>query len=277
MLRPHARHTLAVALATAIPAGVLASCTGGDDGSTTVESTVVTTPATTPATTPVTEPAPATEAPARTADASTTTDGTVASTLLPPPPDLDELAAALLGSSDVGVPDTWAIRDLDPAIMDQALELDADPFQGFLDCDDASLHPEEGWIQRTFTAPDRPLDNGLLRIDLIVAVQPASAFEDNLVGFGSCTTTGADTGVVTTAIEVAPDGTGGTSVPGGHSAAQIQVTAGPSVDVPYPSAYTAVTANVDGRTVTAVVGGIDSGVPFEVATRQLVGQLLERL
>lgn len=178
----------------------------------------------------------------------------------------------------MGVPETWAIRDLDPAIMDDALTLDADPFQGFLSCDDATLRPQQGWIQRTFTAPERPLDNGLLRIDLIVAVQDAASFDENLGGLGSCTTSSGDAALQSSEVEIAPLAESGATVSGiVLDGGEIQLSAGPSSEVPYPSAYTAVTTNADGRTVTAVVSGIDTGVPLSDATRRLVGQLLARL
>ena len=55
------------------------------------------------------------------------------------------------------------------------------------------------------------------------------------------------------------------------------LSAGPTADVPYPSSYAVVSANLDGRTVTAVVGGVDLGVPFADPAEQMVGRVLARL
>ena len=61
------------------------------------------------------------------------------------------------------------------------------------------------------------------------------------------------------------------------TATTLTLSAGPTADVPYPSSYAVVAANLDGRTVTAVVGGVDLGVPFADTTRELVGRVLARL
>ena len=191
------------------------------------------------------------------------------------PPDLEQLDGALLGADDVGVPDSWGIHDLDEAIMDRAAARAADPFQGFLDCPDVEWRPEDRWIQRTFTSPDQPLDDGILRIDVIAAVQDEAPTQEQLA---ACIPTSPEATVDVEEVEVTPlagepPGPMGPAVP----ATEVTLTAAPSADVPYPSSYVLVTVNQDGRTVTVAAGGVDLGVPFADSTRELVGRILARL
>lgn len=225
---------------------------------------------------------PSTEltAPARgTAAASTPANpppSATAPTTQPPPPDLDELAAGLLGADEIGLPSSWTIRDLDPAIMDADMASLADPLQSLATCPDGALRPAARWLQRTFSGAE-PLDTGMLRVDLILAVEGAAAFAARRDALAACTA-GEESFVESAATTVTPrDGVPSAPVGPESPASALVLSVGPTADVPYPSSYAVVTANVDGHTATAVVGGVDLGVPFDDTTRELVGRLLARL
>ena len=98
-----------------------------------------------------------------------------------------ELTAGLLAADEVGVPSaSWAIRDVDPAIMDADMTVLADPLQGLATCPDGALRPAAGWLQRTFSGAE-PLDTGMLRVDLVLAVQDAAGFGAQRDALASCT------------------------------------------------------------------------------------------
>ena len=222
--------------------------------------------------------------------ASTSTDTTVAvvaptpsppasttpATTLPPPANLDELTAGLLAADEVGVPSTWAIRDIDPAILDADMTVLADPFQGLLTCPDGALRPAAGWLQRTFSGAE-PLDTGMLRVDLVLAVQDAAGFDAQQAALGACTAGEQSALAVSTGTFGEVGGHPAHAGWHGVDATTLALATGPSADVPYPSAYALVAANRDGRTVTVVVGGIDLGVPFEATAAELVARSLARL
>ena len=197
-------------------------------------------------------------------------------TTVPPPVGLDELAAGLLAAEEVGVPSQWVIRDVDPAIMDADMAALADPLQGLVTCPDGALRPPSGWVQRTFSGAE-PLDTGMLRVDVVLALQDAAGFAVQRDALAACTA-GEESTLSVEAGSVAPVA-GSPLAPAGPTveATTLLLTAGPTADVPYPSAYALVTANGDGHTVTAVVGGVDLGVPFAETTRELVGRSLAQL
>jgi hypothetical protein len=209
-------------------------------------------------------------------DASLAPIDPVASTTLPAPAALEELSAGLLGAGDVGVPGTWAIRDLDPAVMDEATVQEADPFQGLVTCPAGALRDSAAWLQRTFAAPEDPLETGLLSVDIIVEREDEAAAEAGMNALTGCTPVGPDTAVEVGSPEVVPTDGSGAAVGPGVAATEVTVTSGPSADVPYPSATTAVTAHRNGRTVVLVLGGLDLGVPWSDSARDLVGRLLGR-
>lgn len=205
---------------------------------------------------------------------------TIAGETAPPPVGLDQLGAGLLGAGDVGVPDTWAIRDLDPAIMDPVLEAEADPFQGLVSCPAGALRGTGTWLQRTFRAPEDPLDNGLLSIDLIIEAEDDATAEAGRAALAACAPVGPDTAVEVLEVQLTVAGETTTSAtPAGDpvTATQVLVSSGPSADVPYPSVAAAVTARRNGRTVTIVLAGLDLGVPLADLAEDLVGRLLARL
>jgi len=201
---------------------------------------------------------------------------TISDVTRPPPARLDELEVALLGADEVGVPATWAIRDLDPLVLDPVLAAEADPFQGLIDCPEGALRRTDAWLQRTFQAPEQPLDNGLLSIDLIIEVEDDASAAAGRAALAACTAVGPDTSVDAFDVEV--------TVPGDDSSSAVQidateviVAAGPSADVPYPSVAVAVTARRNGRSVTVVAAGVDVGVPLPAVAEELVGRLLARV
>jgi hypothetical protein len=232
-----------------------AACSDDDDSS-----AVVVTTTTTPAATAGIAP-PAATAPPMT---------------LAPPAGLDQLAAGLLAADEVGVPAAWTIRDVDPAIMDADMAALADPLQGLATCPDGALRPGSGWLQRTFSGAE-PLDTGMLRVDLLLAVQDDAGFAAQRAALASCAS-GEESTLEVAAGTVTPlDGVPLAPVGPPVEATTLLLSAGPTADVPYPSSYALVTANRGGRTITAVVGGVDLGVPFDETTRELVGRLLARL
>jgi hypothetical protein len=250
----------------AVAALVAAACSGDDDDAGSIPSAVVV------ASAPV-GPGTATTMPT---SSTAVAAATVAPTTAAPPVGLDELAAGLLSSAEVGLPGSWTIRDLDPAIIDAEMATLADPVQGLATCPDGALRPAGGWVQRTFSGAE-PLDTGMLRVDLILAVEDAGAFAARRDALAACTA-GEESFLESSAGSVAPLA-GSPLAPVGPEVATTTLTlsAGPTADVPYPSTYAIVAANGGGRTVTAVVGGLDLGVPFADTTRELVGRVLARL
>ena len=138
------------------------------------------------------------------------------------------------------------------------------------------MRPATGWLQRTFSGVE-PLDTGMLRVDLILAVEDSAAFMARHAALAGCTG-GEESLLETATVPVAPlDGSPLAPVGPETAATMLTMSAGPTAAVPYPSSYAVVSANQDGHTVTVVVGGVDLGVPFADTTRELVGRLLARL
>ncbi|MGH9269700.1 MAG: hypothetical protein ACRDZ2_00320, partial [Ilumatobacteraceae bacterium] len=200
----------------------------------------------------------------------------IPATVAAPPANLDQLSVALLGASDVGVPDTWAIRDLDPAVLDPVTEVEADPIQGLVTCPPGAFRGRGAWLQRTFSAPEDPREDGVLSVDIIVEIEDEPTATAGRAALAGCAAVGPDTGVQATELQVAPTDEAGAEVGPAVAATEIVVTSAPSADVPYPSATTALSAHRGGRTVTLVLGGLDLGVPFSDSARDLVGRLLGR-
>jgi hypothetical protein len=222
------------------------------------------------------ESAPPTVPAVTVAGAATVPGGAIATVAPTTAAELDELTAGLLASDEVGLPASWTIRDLDPAIMDADMATLADPLQGLAACPEGAVRPATGWLQRTFSGVE-PLDTGMLRVDLILAVEGTPAFAARQGALAGCTA-GEESLLETATVPVAPlDGAPLAPVGPETEATMLTMAAGPTADVPYPSSYAVVSANQDGHTVTVVVGGVDLGVPFADTTRELVGRLLARL
>lgn len=270
---PSPRRSLVALVGLAAVATIAVATCSGNDTAAPASSAVDTNPA---------APAADTTAAPSTASAPTETSAAVpdptidtSSTSTAPAPSTSAVApiagpltAAILDADDVGVPAGWVVRDADPAFMDQYLLAEADPFHALVACADDALRPGEEWLQRTYLAPDQPLDDGLLRVDLIVA-NVAADTSDRHAAFETCSAEGSEVSVTVTDIDVTPRG-GQSPVRG----TALIVTAGPSADVPYPSAYVAVSAVAGGRDVTAVMGGLDQGVGWTNQVQELAEQML---
>jgi hypothetical protein len=191
------------------------------------------------------------------------------------PTGIEELSAGLFGAGDVGVPDTWAVRDLDPLVPEAVRSAeDADPFLGLLDCADGVTHEgaDRSWIARRFTAPETPLDNGLLSVEFILEIESAEDFAADRAALAQCQVGSQATVDVVDAdlplpLEHAVDA----------SATEVALYSEPVEAVPYPSTFSAVVANHGGFTATAVFGGIDQGADWLVDARELVARLLVEL
>jgi hypothetical protein len=150
------------------------------------------------------------------------------------PPHIDELSAGLFGAAELGVPDTWAARDLDPLIPeDVRLAEDADPFVGLLDCAEGVTREgvDRAWIARRFTAPEEPLDNGLLSVELILEIESAEEFSADRAALAQCQAGEQATVALTdTDLPLAIDS------PVSAPATNVAVSSEPVEAVPYPSA-----------------------------------------
>lgn len=194
---------------------------------------------------------------------------------LAPPSGIDELSAGLFGASELGVPDTWAVLDLDPLVPDDVrLADDADPFLGLLDCAEGVTREgtDRSWISRRFTAPEAPLDNGLLSVELIVEIEAAEAFAADRAALAQCRVgEQATLGFADAELPL------GLDPPVNAPATIVSLSSEPTASVPYPSVISAAVANHGGYTATAVFAGIDQGMDWQVDARDLVSRLLVKL
>jgi hypothetical protein len=182
---------------------------------------------------------------------------------------LERLAAGLLRADVLGVPADWAVRDLDFTVADDAEEFaETDPFFGLLECPDRTIREgsDRVWLARRYTAPEVPLENGLLSIEIIVEVESPEQWEDDRRALGDCTTAEQAAVAVSSTQLAAPVSTAPSTAgeeDGGLAAATLELLASPTADVPYPSAFNATTVNVDSHTVTVIMGGIDMGESWQ--------------
>ena len=179
----------------------------------------------------------------------------------PPPADVDDLVPGLLGTDDVGIPETWAIRDLDAsALADPAVAADADPLLGIVVCPEGVMVPSEpAWLSRRFAAPEAPLPGGLLSIEVLIARGDRRADAARL---GECTV--ADQPIVVATTTTA-------------DLVSFSVTAEPSADVPFPSVMSVARRSSDGFSVTVVMAGLDEGTNWEPDAIELTQRVLDRL
>jgi hypothetical protein len=172
---------------------------------------------------------------------------------------LQALVGGLLTADLLGVPSDWAIRDIDSTVASDAeLLADSDPFLGLLRCADGTIREggDRAWVARGYSAPEVPLENGLLSIEIVIEDETQAQWESDRAAFEQCTvdeqtqlTVGA------TELDVDHVDTG--------DAATIELLAAPSATVPYPSAFNATIVNADDRTVTVVLGGVDMGESWQ--------------
>jgi hypothetical protein len=179
------------------------------------------------------------------------------------------LQAGLLGPDVLAVPPDWAVRDLDNTITEDAEAFaDTDPFLGLLRCAAGTIRegPDQRWLARKYTAPEVPLENGLLSIEIIVEAESSADWEDDREALGNCTTSEQAEVAVSSTMLVADGSTAPSSsdIEGAElEATTLELLASPTADVPYPSAFNATTVNADGRTVTVVLGGVDMGQAWQ--------------
>lgn len=177
----------------------------------------------------------------------------------PPPGDVADLVPGLLTTDDVGVPDTWAIRDLDPtALADPTMAADADPLLGIVVCPEGVAVPADAtWLSRRFAAPETPLPGGLLSIEVIIERGDRRADAPRL---GECSV--ADQPIVTTATA---------------DLVSFSATAEPSAAVPFPSVMSVARRSSEAFTVTVVMAGLDEGTNWESDAIELTQRVLDRL
>jgi hypothetical protein len=236
--------------------------------------------------------------------ASETPSGVVADTSVPAPdrdsssdsldgpasdePDIELLAGVLLTPDAVGVPDTWAIRDLDPDVQPQELASeDADLAFGVMGC---PLGPpatgvDGQWLGRRFAAPADPLDNGLLAVEIIAEVHDDDAFARRLDEIDACVGehdgpgdadgdgTGDGDGRFVTVESTRRSGDTGE----GPQGVVLTVGAAPSGAVAFPSRHAIAVAHSGQRTVTVVFSGVDQGEDWGTEAVELADRVLDLL
>jgi hypothetical protein len=177
----------------------------------------------------------------------------------------------LLAPDAVGVPDTWAIRDLDPDVpAEQLASEDLDLAFGVVGC---PLGPpvtaaDGPWLRRRFAAPAEPLDNGLLAIEIVAELQDDDAFANRLDDIDACVDD-VDGEFVNVESQRRTD----TNVEG----VVLVVGAGPSATVAFPSRHAIAIAHADQRTVTVTFSGIDQDQDWSTDAVELADRVLDLL
>jgi hypothetical protein len=184
--------------------------------------------------------------------------------------DVELLAAVLLTPAAVGVPDTWAIRDLDPDVpAEQLASDDLDIAFGVAGCPLAppATGADGTWLRRSFAAPDEPLDNGLLAIEIVAEVQDDGAFAGRLDDVDRCLDEVDDALVGVESQPLDPDTEG----------VVLTVGAAPSALVAFPSRHGIAIVHAGERTVTVAFSGIDQGQDWSTDAVELADRVLELL
>jgi hypothetical protein len=267
---------LRVACALALLA---AACSSDDDAASTtappVTSAAAATPptdaaSTSPATSPSTSPATAVAAtvPPPTTTLTTTTVAPVSAGATP----YDALAAALLDREELELPPDWVTRELDPRVaLDPALTADFDPFLGLVECADGVLRegPDAVWTERSIVGPGDPQDDGLLSVRMTIERESAADHAADLEQLGACAPTNPQV-----LVEAAPTSidVGGRSVEGQH----VLVSAAPTADVAFPSAFAYTVTHTDGLSVSVLMYGLDLGQDWGPRSDQVAGRILDR-
>ena len=191
------------------------------------------------------------------------------------PAGLEQLSAGLLGASELGVPESWAILDIDPLVPDEVrLADDADPFLGLLECADGVTREgtDRAWIARRFTAPESPLDNGLLSVELTIEIESTEEFAADRAALAACVV-GEQATVAFTDEDLPLALVPAVNAP----ATAVLLSSEPTESVPYPSVLSAVFANHSGFTATVVFAGLDQGTDWQIDARDLAARLLVEL
>lgn len=260
-----ARH-LRVACAVAI---VVTACSSDDDDtapSTTPSIATVATTAPTAESTPTTPPASVPVPRPSTTAAATTAPETTG------PSPYDTLPAALLDREDLELPPDWVTRELDPRVeLNAAATADFDPFLGLLECADGVLRegPDGVWAERSIVGPGDPQDDGLLSVRMTIERESDADHAADLEQLQACAPTNPQVFVdpTSTSIDVA-----GRSVDG----EQLHVSAAPTAEVAFPSAFTYTVAHTGDLTVSVLMYGLDLGHDWRSRSDQVAGRILDR-
>jgi hypothetical protein len=212
-------------------------------------------------------------------ETSTTTtaahDATDSSVL---PVGYEELASGLLSAEVLGVPPDWVIRDVDATVADDREQFAAtDPFLGLLDCPEGTIREgsDRSWLARRYSAPEVPLENGLLFIEIIIEIESVDEWQQDREALDVCETAEyaeihVDAGKLTPP---------GSTIDESETTASVAVEllSSPTAEVPYPAAFNATSVNRDDRTVTVVLGGVDMGESWQHLADEIAGTALAAL
>lgn len=192
--------------------------------------------------------------------------------VLPPPDGLDQLSPGLLSTAQIGVPDTWAVLDFDPLILDEPeIAGDVDAFRGLVTCPEGAVRdPDHPWIARKASAVDEPLGNGLLTIEVILKLENTDS-ATALGWLASCAPATGST-LSPTKPTVEPIGVPKRVLP----AAGFQVASTGTDEVPFAYAIETLWVHDQDFTVGVVLGGQPAD-PAKPAPRTEWTELAERL
>jgi hypothetical protein len=189
------------------------------------------------------------------------------------------LESVLIQPEILDVPADWTIRDLDPSLAaDDELLAETDPYLQLLRCPPGTLRegPDRRWRARQFAAPELPLENGLLSVELIVEVESDEQWQDDRSALDDCDA-GEQSGLSVTDMELAIDSEAGTSDAGESVSVPmtaIELLSSATSAVPYPSAFNAAVVHLDNRTVSVILGGVDMGESYQRLAEQIAAILL---
>lgn len=174
--------------------------------------------------------------------------------------------AGILSADVLGVPADWAIGEIGPEGGGPQGDL-GDPFLGLLSCPEGTVREDatRAWIGRRFSAPEVPLENGLLSVEVVVEEEGVADWQHDRDGFSECSTS-----------EQAQLSVESTDLAGSDAVA-VELLAEPSASVPYASAFYATAVNVDGHSVTVVLGGIDMAQSWRDLADDIAVLVLDRL
>jgi hypothetical protein len=194
--------------------------------------------------------------------------------------DLADLDAVLIGADLLDVPADWLITDVDPSLSGEQLA-EFDPFLGLLSCPEGTLREaaDRQWLGRRFSAPELPLENGLLSIDLVVEVESDDQWGEDRAALDECET-GEQVAVTVTDTDTEPDGSQPDATPGTEAAITVPMTrvellSSPTSTVPYPSAVDAAFVHFDDRTVVVILGGVDMGVSYQPLVDEIAAVVID--
>jgi hypothetical protein len=189
------------------------------------------------------------------------------------------LESVLIQPEVLDVPTDWTIRDLDPSLAaDDELLAEMDPYLQLLRCPAGALRegPDRQWRARQFAAPELPLENGLLSVELIIEVESDEQWQDDRSALDDCDAgeqsllTVADMELAIEGEPEPPDAGEAVTVP----MTAIELLSSPSSAVPYPSAFNAAVVHLDDRTVSVILGGVDMGESYQRLAEQIAVILL---